>query len=409
MAETILAASQTPARRSRWLLLVAFALLTACSQVLWVSFAPITPQAHQALGVSEGAIGDLAVIGPLLSVVFGISTGRWLDRRFGLALTTGALLTAVGAVLRAVEPSSYAWVFAGQFVLSVGLPIVTNATTGVGARYFPPTERTAAISVGSAAQFVGILVGALTGEALFNAGGLRLMLVTHAAVTMVAAAALILTLRQPPAYASKTAAASSLTWLWRNRLMWRLAALLFIGFGVFNALATWLETILANLGHPGVGGTMIAVMTVAGVAGAVVLPGIAARRDRRRALLVVVAVVSVVAGLVLPLVPGVLLIGCVLAVAGFFELSALPLVLDWSELETGPARAGTATGFLMLVGNLGGVVFVLLVQPLIGSPYLALAAVSAMAAPGILLAWRLPATTRSHLDDRQPVSSGGDA
>ena len=50
-----------------------------------------------------------------------------------------------------------------------------------------------------------------------------------------------------------------------------------------------------------------------------------------------------------------------------------------------------AAGFLLLAGNLGGVILVLIVQALIGSPYLSLAALAVAALAGALLALRLPA------------------
>ena len=137
-------------RTARWALLLAFAALVASTQVLWLSLAPVTTRASDARGVSEGAIGDLAVVNPVLYVLLAIPAGRWLDRRFGLALSTGAALTAVGALLRAVNPESYEWVLAGQVVLSVGQPLVLTATTKVAARWFPATERTRAISAGTA-------------------------------------------------------------------------------------------------------------------------------------------------------------------------------------------------------------------------------------------------------------------
>ncbi|WP_117208599.1 MFS transporter [Allorhizocola rhizosphaerae] len=381
-------------RRGRWLMLAAFGTLVAGSQILWLSFAPITSQAHEALGVSEGAIGDLAVINPLMFVLLAIPAGRWTDRRFGAALATGALLTALGASLRLVDPSSYAWMLAGQFVLSAGQPLVLNASTKVAARYFPPAERTAAISVASAAQFVGILVAAMTGAPLLEAGGLQLVLACHAGVAVVAALAVVFALRVPPAFATE-ATATSLGWLRRDPLMWRLAGLLFIGVGVFNALATWLDTILTGIGRPGVAGTLIAVATVAGIAGAAVLPGIAARRNLRRGMLVCTTVITALVFVSIALVDNVLFTGFALAVEGFVLLAGLPIALDWSELDAGPTRAGTAAGFLMLVGNLGGVVLVLLVQVLLGNPYLALAAMSAVAVPGIVLAARLPARAPS--------------
>ncbi len=84
-------------------------------------------------------------------------------------------------------------------------------------------------------------------------------------------------------------------------------------------------------------------------------------------------------------------VGAVLFVEGFFLLAGLPVILDWSELHAGPERAGAAAGFLLLAGNLGGVVLVLVVQGLIGNPYLSLAALSVAALGGLALTARLPA------------------
>jgi hypothetical protein len=55
----------------------------------------------------------------------------------------------------------------------------------------------------------------------------------------------------------------------------------------------------------------------------------------------------------------------------------------------------------MLAGNLGGVVFVLVIQALIGNPYLALGAMSAIALPGLALATRLPARVAGSAADVQ--------
>ena len=80
----------------------------------------------------------------------------------------------------------------------------------------------------------------------------------------------------------------------------------------------------------------------------------------------------------------------VLFVAGFFLLAGLPVVLDWSELHAGPERAAGAAGFLLLAGNLGGVVLVLVVQATLGSPYLSLGALALSCLAGLAVATRLP-------------------
>src|SRR5262249_17526009 len=56
-------------RMNRWVILAGYALLTACTQLLWLAYAPITTQTHQAMGVSSGAVGDLAIIFPLTYVI----------------------------------------------------------------------------------------------------------------------------------------------------------------------------------------------------------------------------------------------------------------------------------------------------------------------------------------------------
>ena len=173
--------------------------------------------------------------------------------------------------------------------------------------------------------------------------------------------------------------------------MWVLAGLLFVGMGVFNAVATWLDSILTHFGLGGASGGLIAIMTVGGIAGGALLPDIVARRDQRRGMLEIAVVVSAVAFAVMAVVHSPVVGGVVLFVAGFFLLAGLPVVLDWSELDAGPERAGGAAGFLLLSGNLGGVILVLLVQAAIGNPYLSLGILSAACLGGLALAVRLPA------------------
>lgn len=383
-------AAASPVRAGRWTVLVSFSLLVACTQLLWLTFAAVTDQTSAALHVSSGAVGDLAVVNPLLFVLLAIPAGRWLDRHFAAALTAGAALTATGALLRVIDTHSFGWLLAGQVVISAGQPLVLNASTKVAARYFPAAERTTAISVASAAQFVGILAAALTSGPLVSAGGLTLLLTVHAAVTVAVAVVVAVTARLPAAFPAQAPARESLGWLRRDQLMWKLAGLLFIGVGVFNAIATWLDSILTKFGHGGLSGPLIALTTVAGIAGAAVLPGLVTRRDRRRGMLVVATVTTTIVFALLAVVHAPVVFGVALAVEGFVLLACLPVALEWSEVHVGPARAATATGALLLAGNLGGVVLVLVVQAVVGSPYAALLVMAATAVPGIVVALRLP-------------------
>jgi predicted MFS family arabinose efflux permease len=378
-------------RVSRWVILAGYALLTACTQWLWLAYAPITTQAHQIMGVSEGAVGDLAAIFPFVYVVLALPAGRWLDTRFARALGLGATLTAAGGLVRLAGPSSYDWAIAGQFVTAAGQPFVLNSITKVAGRYFPVKERTTAVSIGSVALFAGVLAAVLSGGPLLDAGGLRLLLSVQAAVAVIAAVWVLAVIRVPAAFPGDPSVAPSLRWLRGDRFMWLLAGLLFVGIGVFNAVATWLDSILTHFGHGSASGYLIALMTVAGIAGGALLPGIAAQRNQRRGMLMIAVVVTAAAFALIAVVHNPAVDGLALVAAGFFLLAGLPVVLDWSELYAGPERAGGAAGFLLLSGNLGGVILVLIVQAVIGNPYLSLGALSAVCLGGLALAVRLPA------------------
>ncbi|MGO8956649.1 MAG: MFS transporter [Streptosporangiaceae bacterium] len=377
-------------RMNRWVILSGYAMLAACTQLLWLAYAPITTQANHIMGVSQGAVGDLAGIFPFMYVVVALPAGRWLDSRFARALSLGAVLTAAGGVLRLVGPTSYGWALAGQFVTALGQPFVLNSITKVAARYFPTKERTVAISIGSVALFIGILAAVLTGRPLLHTGGLVLLLQVQAAVAILAAVWVLIAVRTPTAFPGDPSVAVSLRWLRNDRFMWLLAGLLFIGMGVFNAVATWLDSILTHFGHGSASGYLIAIMTVGGIAGGALLPGIVAPRDQRRAMLRVALIVTAVAFAVIAGIHDPAVGGIVLFAAGFFLLAGLPVVLDWSELHAGPERAGGAAGFLLLAGNLGGVVLVLIVQAAIGNPYFSLGALAVCCLLGLALVARLP-------------------
>lgn len=377
-------------RANRWMVLGAYALLAACTQMLWLTFAAVDTRSAVAMKVDVGLVGDLAAVFPFVYIVLALPTGRWLDMSFAQALGAGALLTAAGALVRLVSPESFGWQMAGQLVISAGQPLVLNSVTKVAARYFAPEERATAISIGTAALFVGILAAVLMAGPLFDAGGLPLLIWLQAVPAVIAAALVLVAFRTPPAFPDDPSAAVSLRWLAGDRFMWTLAALVFIGMGTYNAVATWLQPVLAHFGEGDAAGNLIAVLTFAGVLGAAVLPTAAARRDRRRSLLMVALVVSAMAFVAIAAIHNVVWMGVWMFGAGFVLLAALPVVLDWSDIHAGPERQGGAVGFLMMAGNLGGLLLVLLVQAVIGNPYLALGALVVVALVGIPVVLRLP-------------------
>lgn len=353
--------------RSRWSMIAVFALLGAVTQVLWVTFAPVTDAASRYYGVGDGAIGWLANVFPLLYVLLAIPAGIVLDRWFRAGLAAGAVLVAAGALIR-IAGDGYAVALAGQLVVAVAQPLVLNAITGVAGRYLAERDRPAGIAVGSASTFAGLIIGFGLG-AVFTDDVPTLLLV-QAVLAVVAALAIMAVLRTPAEHKAEAAPAGfgALRVAWSDPFIRTLCGLVFVPFGVFVALSTFAQPLLepAGVGESTAGLILIA-NVVAGVVGCAVVPIWANRHGREQAVLAASLLVTVVACVVLAVAPGVVTGFVALTLIGFGLLPALPIVLELTERRSG-ASEGTAAGLMWLTGNLGGLVVAAVVGVLVDDP-----------------------------------------
>src|SRR6201996_7644301 len=143
----------TPGRGRR--VVIAYSLVAAATQILWLTYAPIDTSSAHHYGVSTGAIGWLAEIFPLLYVVLALPAGRVLDASFRPALAGGGALVALGGLLRLVD-GTFAWAMAGQLAVAIAQPLILNAVGKLAADYLPTEDRPAGIAVGAGAGFAGM-------------------------------------------------------------------------------------------------------------------------------------------------------------------------------------------------------------------------------------------------------------
>ena len=170
--------------------------------------------------------------------------------------------------------------------------------------------------------------------------------------------------------------------VWSDPVVRCVCWLVFAGFGVFVALTTWLQTLLAPAGVSARGADgMLVAMVGAGIVTAVALPPAVAARARQPLLLAVAGVASFAALVLLALSPGTGVGYAGLGVVGLVLLPALPVLLELLETRCG-AHAGAATALLWLAGNAGGVVIALGVQAVVsaGATSFTLMALVALAA-----------------------------
>jgi predicted MFS family arabinose efflux permease len=393
--EQAVVARKNASGASGWPVIVAFACVCAGTQLLWLTYAPIDTGSAHYYGVSVSAIGWLAEIFPLLYVVLALPAGRLLDSHFRPSLVGGGGLMALGGLLR-LGGQTFAWAMAGQVAVAVAQPVVLSAIGKLAGDYLPAEQRAAGIAVASAASFAGMLLALILGPTLGAHGHVQRLLVVEAVLAVLAALALAVTLRRPGHSSEESAAieGGAAQALWALPAMRTLCGLVFVGFGVFVALATWLQTLL----HPaGVSeqsaGVLLVAMVVAGIVGCVVLPPFLARRGAERAFMLSAVLASALGSAALGAFTMLGARAGVIVVMGLVMLPALPVVLTAAERLAGPA-AGTAGAIVWMVGNLGGLVVALIVQILVHDPLAAFLSMAVVSLLGVPLAVRFPSAER---------------
>ena len=172
-------------------------------------------------------------------------------------------------------------------LVAVAQPLVLNAVTKVAGEYLPAERRAARNRVGSAGIFAGMLLALVLGTR-FGGAHPPLLVVAGARSLLAAAAALSLMLSATAPRAARTERVAH-----RRRRAARglgdccvcgAEGLLFLGFGAFIALTTWLQALLHHYRiSVDTAGTLLVAMVLAGAVGAAVLPPIVVTPPRRAA------------------------------------------------------------------------------------------------------------------------------
>jgi MFS family permease len=147
--------------------------------------------------------------------------------------------------------------------------------------------------------------------------------------------------------------------IFKQRDMIILIVIFFIGLGMFNAVTTWIEQILAPRGftieQAGYAG---AIMLVGGIVGAIVFP-ILSDVFRKRKFFIVLTVVLTIPGLVgLTFATSFVLLLISSFALGFFFMAGGPIGYQYSAELTHPAPEATSQGLLVLAGQVSGIIFI---------------------------------------------------
>ncbi len=351
----------------RWVILMVYMLITSVNQMMWITFAPITTDAVKFYNVSDLKIGLLSMIFMIVYLIISIPAS-WAIDTYGIrrGVGFGAILTGFFGMMRGLVSDNYTLVLISQIGIAIGQPFLLNAITKVAARWFPFNERATASGLGTLSMYIGILLGMILTPYLVLSGGISGMLYINGIISVIAAVTFFIFVREkpvtPPCSADQEERAlviDGLKLIFKKRDFNRLMIIFFIGLGVFNAVTTWIEQILSPNGFTAVqAGLTGGLMIFGGVLGALVIP-LLSDHYRKRTIFIIIALagstISLIGVTFATNYPLLLISG---AGFGFFLLSSGPIGFQYGAEITYPISEGTSNGFLILMGQASGILFI---------------------------------------------------
>ncbi|MRX42714.1 MFS transporter [Agromyces kandeliae] len=331
------------------ILLVAFNLRTAVA-----SLSPILDLVERDIPISTALVGVLGMLPPLCYAVFGIATPV-LTRRVGLEpVLVGALVALViGSAARGLVGSAW-WLFAASALTFAAVGVGNVLLPPLVKRYFP--DRVGLVTaLYVTALSVSTFVPPLIAVPVSEAAGWRASFEIWAAVALAALVPWIALLVHPrravPGELPEEAEPGLLRHAFRSPLAWALATVFSVaGFNAYAVFA-WLPSMLADTAGTGAAaaGVLLALYAAMGLPVSLVVPALATRPGRVRAM-VAVAGATIAAGwaglLVAPGGPAWLWV----ALAGIGPL-LFPLSLVLVNLRTRTHAGSVAlSGFVQSVG-----------------------------------------------------------
>ena len=369
----------------RFLILIAFMLITVAIEVQWLAHAAVARPAEvfysgQFNAQSFFNIDFLAMVYMVVFLVVSFPASYIIDT-YGIktGLRLGALLLAIFSLLKALFASNFIVVVLAQTGLAIAQPFILNAVTALTVRWFPLNERGMAAGFSALAQYLGIVITMLVTPLLVGSdpnlanygSGFEKMLWIYAIISVVTALLFLVIVREKPTDIAfnpkdRTSFGAGLKLIINNRDMKITIFLFLIGLGIFNAISSMTDSISEMMGVQDSDGLVGGLMLIGGIIGAIILP-ILSDYFKKRKLFLVICLAGMVPGVVgLSFAPNlggdaaqIYTIALIASfILGFFVMSAGPIGFQYAAEVSYPAPESTSQGILLWIGQLTGMIFV---------------------------------------------------
>jgi MFS family permease len=317
-------------------------------------------------GVSDSQIALLAMIFMIAFIPLSLPIAWVIDTwGFKKAVSLGAVMMGIFALARGLAGQNFTLVLLATIGLGISQPFFMNSWTKLPALWFGPKERATAVGLVTLANLIGTGLGLVLTPILIESMDLGRIQTLYGIFAAVSAVIFLVLAREkpvtPPEGAEEGARSLMLDGL-KHALsipnFWLYLFVTFVGMGIFNGVTTWVEGIIRPRGFgPTDAGLVGALMLVGGVLGAVIIPALSDKAQKR--------VPYLLLGFAL-CIPG--LLGVIYAQSkvllfissfwlGVFLVGASPVGMQYAAEATRPTPEGTSAGIIQLFGQ-ASVVFV---------------------------------------------------
>ncbi|MHA1490442.1 MAG: MFS transporter [Promethearchaeota archaeon] len=353
---------------SRWIVLLLFMFTNIMTQVLWISFAAVTLEAMAFYSVAEFDILLLSMIFMVIYIPITFVASWLIDKYdFKIGTGTGALLIGIFGFLRIFAGNDYTLVLIFQIGIAIGQPFIMNSVTKLSANWFPEDERTSATGLSMLSQFVGIALGMVLTPFIVVEINFQAMILIYGLLSLIAGVLfLIFAKNKPPTPPSSEISSEKVQMiegmkdLFKNKEFMILLIVFFIGLGVFNMITTYIQLIVAPRGFGATdAGVLGGLMLIGGIIGCVVISALSDKYKKKIILINACVLIATISLFVFTFSSDLILLNVFGFLFGFGLLSAAPVALEYAVDVTKPVPEATSNGLLMMIGQVGGIIFIL--------------------------------------------------
>jgi len=351
----------------RWIVLLLFMFVAILTQIIWITFAPIMNEVTGYYNVSSDTILLLAASFMIIYIPVNFPA-CWLIERYGLKWGTGigVILTGVFGFLRAFTGPNFLFLLFCQIMVAIGQPFILNSFTKVAVNWFPEEEKATATGLGTMALFIGIIIVMVGTYPLYEFNGIEFVLLIYGLLSLISMILYLLLVKDKPSqppnpyFREKKLQTKGIKTLFKNRDFNFLVFLLFAGLGIFNALLSAIDDIFSRFSPDTgiIGGLII----FGGIFGAVILSSVSDKFGKRKIFLNIGLIISTPLAFLLGVTGANDFVLTILLafLFGFILVPALPIGLTYAAEITHPIPEESSNGILMMFGQIGGILFLIM-------------------------------------------------